>query len=163
MDRASRHIHILSREVTDDLRSAAWLESELHADLDLHWRHQMADICEKGNMDRVWRVLGIGVAEIRMALLPTLSNPSRVIDSNHLTGPKEWRFDFSRPISSSLRLYIKEKIHEYLVALVMADRTMVIIPSAASVWRLRAEEALSALAESAASTTTFARRPLTPF
>lgn len=158
-----RHLHILSREVIDDIRSAAWLESELHPELDLHRRHEMADICERGNVERVWRVLGLSMAEARMALSPLLADPRKVLEENILQDPKEWRVDFREPLSSTLRLYIREKIHEFLMARTMADRCAVIIPRAAPVWADRAEGALSSLAEAATSLPAFARRPLSPF
>ena len=63
---------ILSSEVIADLRSAAWLEQELHPELDRHRRHQMADICESDNMDAVWRILAVGIAELRFILLRIL-------------------------------------------------------------------------------------------
>ena len=46
---------IKSGEVLTDIGSAGWLEQELHPELDRHRRHQMADICEPDNAERVWR------------------------------------------------------------------------------------------------------------
>lgn len=157
------HLHILSREVIDDVRSAAWLESQLHPELDLHRQHEMADICEPGNIERVWRVLGLSMAEARMALTPLLADPRMIPEDNILQNPPEWRLDLRQPLSSTSRLYLREKVHELLVARVMSDRTGVIIPQATPIWSTRAETALSSLAEASSSLPGFARRPLTPF
>ena len=136
---------INSREVLDDIRSAAWLESELHPELDRHRRHEMADICEKDNVERVWRVLGIAIAEIRLALQKILSPQCRISLANDLERPESWQFSFSFPLPSSSISYIREKIHEYLVAAVMGDRTAVIIPTAAKIWQERASDAIASL------------------
>lgn len=136
---------IKSSEVLGDIRSAAWLESELHPELDRHRRHEIADICEKDNIEWVWRVLGIAVAEIRLALQKILSPQSQISLANDIDRPASWQFSFLFPLPSSSLSYIKEKIHEYLVAAVMADRTAVIIPTAAKIWQERASEAIASI------------------
>lgn len=157
---------IIAEEVLADIRSAAWLESELHSEIDRHGRHEMADICEKGNIERVWRVLGISVAEVRVALQKILCQEKQISRVNVLEEPESWNFTFLYRLSNYSISYIKEKTHEYLVSSVMADRTSVIIPTAADVWRFRAETALSAL-RTMASTKQMpcsrVRRPLSPF
>ncbi len=156
---------ILLSEVLADIKSAAWLESELHSDLDRHRRHQMADICEEGNIERVWRVLGVSVAEIRFALQKILSSQKHMSPVNDLEHPEYWRFRFLYRLPKSTVSFIKEKIHEYLVASVMADRTAVIIPEAAGVWNLRVSAALEALQGAAAASRrdiSPVRRPLWP-
>ncbi len=136
---------IKSKEVLDDIRSAAWLESELHPELDRHRRHEMADICEKDNIERVWRVLGIAIAEIRLALQKILSPQSQISLVNDLERPEGWEFSFLFQLPSSSTSYLREKIHEYLVAAVMADCTAVIIPTAAKIWQERASDAIASL------------------
>lgn len=136
---------IKSDEVMADLRSAAWLEQELHPELDRHRRHQMADICEKDNVERVWRVLGLSVAELRLALLRILQPQKGIRTVNELDRPDEWIFSFLFKLPSDNVAYIREKIHEYLVAAVMADRAAVIIPQCAGIWRERASTALAEL------------------
>ncbi len=158
-------MEILSNEVLDDLRSAAWLESELHSELDCHRRHEMADICEAGNIERVWRVLGIAEAEIRLALHRILHESGTVEPDNSLGRPDSWHFDFHTELAPSLLSFLREKIHEYLVARVMADRVGVIIPMSAAIWDDRCKEALIALNQAAAGAQLSAgrvRRPLWP-
>lgn len=159
----SASITFLADEVIADVRSAAWLESELHQDLDRHRRHQMADICEEGNIERVRRVLSVAVAEARMALAPALHPPGVAIDVNILQFRQRWIFRLMYSPDAATLIFIREKIHEFLVAAVMADRTDVIIPSASSLWRERKACALEALAEAAASIPSCGRRPLSPF
>ena len=156
---------IKSEELLADIRSAAWLEQELHPELDRHRRHQMADICEEGSVERVWRVLGVSEAEIRYALLAVLRPRDGFIPVNQLERPECLSFSFLADLSADTLSLLKEKIHEYLVASVMADRTAVIIPGAATVWQTRAAEALAALREAAASSACRlrpVRRPLWP-
>ena len=157
-------IRILSEEVLADLRSAAWLESELHPELDLHRRHEMADICEGSNIDRVWRVLGLSVAEIRSHLAEILKDGHRHYLDNELKSIPVYLFHFSRKLPSDVALLLKEKIHDYLVARVMHDRASVIIPGCAGIWRERSEASLVAIdgcCRGVAAGFT-ARRPLWP-
>ncbi len=159
-------LEIIAEEVMADLRSAGWLEQELHPELDRHRRHQMADICESGNVERVWRVLGLGIAEIRFALLKILVTDGRLLAVNELERPERWEFSFSVELAAETMSFLKEKIHEYLVAAVMADRVAVIIPGAAAVWQQRASETLASLRDAAVSAACRqrpARRPLWPF
>ncbi len=161
----SSHLTLYSSEILADLRSAAYLESELHPELNRHRRHEMADICEADNIERVWRILGIAEAQVRMALIRILQPQENILPYNTLRQPKGWRFHFLFPVSKTIIAYLREKIHEYMVAAVMADRTETIIPSAAPTWNERRESALAALRSLAATTrppSPPVRRPLWP-
>lgn len=156
---------ILSTEVLDDVRGAAWLEAELHPELDRHRRHEMADICEPGNIERVWRVLAMADAQVRIALIRILTGQNDMLLVNDLQQPPAWHYRFLFPIPTNVMSFLREKIHEYMVAAVMADRTDVIIPSAASIWRSRLEDALAQLQNLGATTRPpygRVRRPLWP-
>lgn len=157
-------IKILSREVLADVRSAAWLEQELHPELDRHRRHQMADICEEqGGLDRVRRVLGTAMAETRLALRGILLPDRSARSSDILEESPCFAFRLAHHLHPDLIVYIREKIHEYAVARVMADRCADIIPECARVWRERADTALSQLGEAAATRTLRpGTRPLCP-
>lgn len=149
---------IKSVEVMADVRSAAWLEQELQPQLERHRRHQMADICERDNVEGVWRILGVAVAEVRLALLRLLTPQEDTWLSNDLERPGSWTFGFRFALAPDVMEFLKQKIHEYLVAAVMADRTAVIIPSASAVWQTRAVTALADLRGTAAT----ARPPYAP-
>lgn len=161
---APSQIRIVSREVLDDIRSAAWLESETHPSANLHQRHETADICEPDNVERVWRVLGICVAEIRMALRAILTPDSAAWHQNDLLRPDHWDFLFTSTLPPHTANFLKEKIHEYLLARVLADRLEVFIPEAASAWRIRASDALATVTATASTASSLrpARRPLWP-
>lgn len=158
------NIRISSREVIDDIRSAAWLESETNPDADIHSRHEMADICEKDNIERVWRILGICVAEIRMALRAILIPDPQEWLRNDLERPEHWDFIFQNRLPPHTANFLKEKIHEYLVARVISDRLAVLIPDAADFWLSSASDILSTISSTSNSATTLrpVRRPLWP-
>lgn len=159
-------LSILSDEILADIRSAGWLEGELHPELDRHRRHEMADICEPDNVERVWRVLALCEAQVRLALTRILCAPKRTQEVNLLLRPTKWNFRFRFAISTAIGGFLREKIHEYMVAAVMADRAATIIPDAAATWQERRDAALGALQNLAATTrlpTGRARRPLFPF
>lgn len=150
--RKQAEIIIISREVLDDIKSAAWLESELHPEIDLHRRHEMADICEPGNIEKVWRILGVCEAEARMALRRILLSRERHRHQNDLVNPASRLFVIKDPAAANAVAFLKEKIHEYFVASVMADRSAVIIPEALRPWDERKKEAMTALSTFAATT-----------
>lgn len=143
--REAARMRILSCEVLADIRSAAWLESETHPECNLHQRHEMADICEKDNIERVWRVLGVCVAEIRMALKEILEPEIACEVHDLLERPSEWLFSFRRRLSAATAQLLKEKTHEFLVSRVMADRLGVLIPVSAQCWAERGADALLAI------------------
>lgn len=156
---------ILSNEIMADIKSAAWLEAELHPHLDLHRRHEMADICEKGSVERIWRVCALAVAEVGEALRRLLRPPAAEPGSNILEYPPDWTFSFRLPLEKYLLSFLNEKIHEYIVARVMFDRTRTIIPDAAPAWKERADSALEcirAAAYGALRRGATARRPMWP-
>ena len=156
---------IIANEVLSDIRSAAWLESELHQDLDRHRRHQMADICEEGNIERVRRILGVSEAEIRLTLQNILVPDRHSSHTNVLEQPDFLTFRFLFPLRESSLTFLKEKIHDYMVAAVMADRSAVIIPECAAIWQERADAALASILQFAATTRQPChpvRRPLWP-
>lgn len=157
-------IYIRSREVCDDIRSAAWLESEIHRESNLHQRHEMADICEKDNVERVWRVLALSMAEITHSLKGVLTADDKPELDNSLEHPSSWILTFRNRLDPHVAGLLKEKIHEYLVARVMADRLDVLIPAAACGWKGRADDILCSITVLAQTEATFAPvvRPLWP-
>lgn len=158
-------ITILSSEVMADLRSASWLVSEINDPTNRHIRHEMADICEKDNIDAVWRVLGTAVTEVRVEMIRILEPQKWITLANELQTPESWEFSFKIRIPDSKETYLREKIHEYLVARVMADRTAAIIPAAMAYWTERREEAIAGIRLTSAGciNTGKARRLLWPF
>lgn len=157
-------ITILSSEIFADLRSAGWLESEINPDSNLHRRHEAADICERDNIDRIWRILGTGVALVRLTLRTMTIHVPATDCQNELLRPEKWEFFFRHLLSAATIEFIKEKIHEYLVASVLAERLKVLIPSAASAWIDSEKKALADL-DTVAATYGInhpVRRPLCP-
>lgn len=153
---------IESGEVIDDLRSAGWLESELHPELNRHRRHQMADICERGNIECVWRTAGVAIAQVRQTLAKILKDEDGGPYVNEINRVDAWHFQFRQPMTAATMEYMKEKIHEYVVAMVMGERVEIIIPESAGIWRQRAEEALAMLRNVANMCHLPCRRPMWP-
>lgn len=162
---ATTTITILSREVLDDIRSAAWLESETHPDSNLHQRHEMADICEKDNIERVWRLLGVCDSEVRLTLRKMLKLRDDKIQQNDLDSPDRWVYEFRSSLLPNVGAYLKDKIHEFMVASVMSDRMKVLLPEAFNSWTTRRKEAVDEIFGMAGIPTEYkpVRRPLLPF
>ena len=164
MVEAMTRITILSSEVLADIRSAGWLESDLNSDAGLHRRHQAADICEGDLIDRVWRVLGLCVAHVRMSLRRVLAVEGGGDVSDCLECPERWEFCFRVVPGEQVLALMKEKIHAYMVAMVMADRLGVIMPGTAGPWHKASADAMADLERLAgmSGVAERARRPLWP-
>lgn len=156
---------IKAKEVMADIRSAAWMESEVHPELNRHRRHEMADICEEDNIATVWRDAGLAVAQVRYVLHRILALEMATEAINVIERPEVWNFRFLFPLPHTTLEYLKEKIHEYIVATVMAERAEVIIPECAPIWKLRAKDTylqLRSMASISPLPQSRVRRPLWP-
>lgn len=172
------NMKLLTSEILADIKAAAFLESELHPELDLHRRHEMADICEAPNVERVWRLIALHASEVRV-LLMRLSRPGGhdhrpckkpgaerfPAQDNILETPGILRFQVPWHIADDVKSFLKEKAHDYILSRVMADRCAVIIPTAAPHWRARGDDAMEALRKASAAASQGlrpVRRPLPP-
>lgn len=113
---------------------------------DEHAKHQVMDIVEDGNVDRVTRVLNLVMSEVREALYPYTRTDVEDGDSREdtLTEVAEYTVSMLVPdaFSSTTQTYLENLIHELLVDRVMADWCSITYPEKEATWRLKAEEAL---------------------
>ncbi len=117
----------------------------MHAD-DEHDRHQVMDIVEDGNVDRVTRILNLAMSEIREALYPYTKEEAQNGDSrvDTLSEVEEYTISMFVPdgFSSTTQTYLENLIHELLVDRVMADWCSITYPEKEGVWRMKADETL---------------------
>lgn len=141
--------------------------------IEAHALHQVRDICQEGNLDRVARVLGLAYSNVLVALLPLIS-PSKIDMGRDLSaGTHDYEINFRKDpdfhflLTKEKQLKIKETVHEYMVCLVLADWLGVVLPPAADVWKYRAQGAFDSLKEIVAalgsSFSASFRRTISPF
>lgn len=119
---------------------------------DKHSLHQVRDVCQEGNIDRVSRILGLAYSHVLAVLSPVLHPDCRLDpDKDYSAEPHDYKFIFSGnselryALSAEIKLCIKETVHEYMVCLVLADWLGITLPEAADVWKFRVEKAMESL------------------
>lgn len=118
-------LSFLRPELLYDIRNLAFVESDVMPADDEHDRHQVADICEDGNVDRVTRVMDLAVAKCREMLYPY---SKREVDdgeerNNTLREQVEYSIELLLPASFSKSTldYLHKMLHEYIVYCVLFD------------------------------------------
>lgn len=124
-----------------------------------HKLHQVADICESGNIDRVARILGLAYAKVQSVLSPVLNIREVRHDYDFSVIPRNYVFHLRDKILSYDRiLKIKETAYEYMVCMVLKDWLQITLPTVSGVWQDRAERCLEALEGMAGVTVNVVRR-----
>jgi hypothetical protein len=160
---------ILKREeLLYDIRNCAYVEGDvMKEEPDGHQRHQVQDIGEDGNIDRVTRMMDLAHAECVEALFPYTKH--EVADGTmqcdaltettwyevHMLLPDE----YSQTTVSLLRHYI----HEYIVDRVLEDWLSITDPRASANWKGKAEEMMELMKSAVNLRTGRVRRTMTPF
>lgn len=122
---------------------------------DSHKLHQIFDVCEKGNIDRVDHILRLSFAEVRAMLRGILAREKE-------REPDEMRLPLKSGLDMECVEVIDESVRGYLVARVLADWLSITLPEAADVWRDKAAESALAIKGKARSSRGAVRR-LSPF
>ena len=111
-----------------------------------HRLHQTYDICEEGNVERVDSVLQRGFAEVRLLFGPVLEPLRGVGRATGCAPADSFRLLFRRgSVGTAMALAIKERVHEYLVTLALADWLLITLPEAAPAWKERSSECMAQL------------------
>lgn len=135
-------------ELLYDIKNYAYVESDIMTDerqgsVISHAQHQLADIGEEGNVNRVSRILSLVHAEVIEMLYPyTKREPIEGELDNILVVPSEYTILMRVPktMSRTTTRLLEKLIHEYMVYRVMSDWLSITNKDAAVGWRERAEE-----------------------
>ena len=120
-------------------------------DSEKHSLHQLRDVCEEGNIDRVARVLGLAYADILAVLMPVITSPEFDINRDSSASPHDYIFcfredePFGRILTKEVILKIKETAREYMVCMVLSDWLGITLPDKAEPWKIRSRDALESL------------------
>lgn len=132
-------------ELLYDIKNCAYVEGHVWEDAPLHARHELQDIGEDGNVDRVNRVLAAAHAEVADLLLPYAEElcESGTEIGNAPEMPEVYEINMTVPqgmSATTLRL-LSKTIHEYMVSRVLSDWLGMTHPEAAMKWERKALEA----------------------
>lgn len=174
-------------ELLYDIRNNAYVEGDVMQAKTEHDRHQVQDIGEDGNIDRVTRLLDLAHAECEEALFPytkeNVEQETEMDDTPTFVEPVEETpaEEFTNEIPDAkptgdyvIRLLVPDEyskttvrlivryIHEYMVCRVLADWLSITNPPAAANWKAKQDEALEGMKEAVNFRTGRVRRTQTP-
>lgn len=175
-------------ELLYDIRNNAYVEGDVMQAKTEHDRHQVQDIGEDGNIDRVTRLLDLAHAECEEALFPytkeNVEQETEMDDTPTFVEPVEETpaEEFTNEIPDAkptgdyvIRLLVPDEyskttvrlivryIHEYMVCRVLADWLSITNPPAAANWKAKQDEALEGMKEAVNFRTGRVLRTQTPF
>lgn len=156
------------QELIYDAANYSFVEGDIMKADDEHARHQVSDIAQKGNIDRVTRVLNLAHAECVEMLFPYTHE--EIADKQDalndvLTSPEEYNIVLHLPYTFSFTTVklLQNLIHEYLVCRVLADWMSITNPSSEANWERKFESLQSKIRTSLVSRTGMVKRKLKPF
>lgn len=155
-------------ELLYDAANYSFVEGDIMKADDEHARHQVFDITQEGNIDRVTRVLNLAHAECVEMLYPytkeEVPDEQAALD-DVLTTPEAYVIVLNLPIGFSMTTVqlLKHLIHEYLVCRVLADWMSITNPSSQTNWEEKFSELKTKIQTSLVSRTGKIRRKCKPF
>ena len=135
-------LRFLRDKLLYDIKNYAYVESDVIGEESQHAKHVLADIGEKGNIDRVSRILGVVHTAVIEMLYPYTKESSieEEIDDK-IQEPEEYVVEMRVPESMSRTTlhHLSRLIHEFMVYCVLADWIGITNVRAAEKWSAKAE------------------------
>jgi hypothetical protein len=114
------------------------VEADVMKTDDDHQRHQVFDVTQEGNVERVTRVLDLTFAEINELCYPftKMNIDDGASDSDFYNEAYAYNIDMRLPdgFSETTFKLLKEYVHEMLVSRVLADWFSITYPEKSAVW-----------------------------
>lgn len=160
-------LRFLRSQLLYDAANYAFVAGDVMKAEDEHGRHQVVDMVEDGNVDRVTRVLNLAVAECREILYPYTKVEVEGEESRNdvLAEVPEYVIRMLVPddFSKTTVTFLEQLIHELLVDRIMADWMSLTKPEDKAVWEEKAEAVIGKINSCKNYRTGKVRRPLHPF
>lgn len=155
-------------ELLYDVANYSFVEGDIMKTDDEHARHQVFDITQNGNVDRVTRVLNLAHAECVEMLFPYTKQelPDRQDSLNDkLIAPEEYHIVMNLPNGFSFTTVklLQSMLHEYLVCRVLSDWMSITNPSSQANWEAKFRELKTKIQTSLVSRAGKIRRKCKPF
>ena len=155
-------------ELIYDASNYSFVEADIMPEGDECRRHQVFDIGQTGNVDRVTRVLNTAHAECVEMLYPytkeEIPDGQEALD-DVLKEPETYEIKLTLPETFSLTTIrlLEELIHEYLVCGVLADWMSITNPESEANWQRKFTTLREKIRTALVSRTKRIRRKLSPF
>ncbi|MBR6630498.1 MAG: hypothetical protein IKK89_00965 [Alistipes sp.] len=122
-----------------DIENYAFVEGDVMRTDNEHAKHQVFDIAQDGNIDRVNRILDLAHAECVEMMYPYTKEPcdNEEVQDNSLSVKEQYQISMLVPddFSKSTVSLITKLVHEYMVCRVLADWMSITNPSSQSNWQ----------------------------
>lgn len=155
-------------ELLYDTENYSYVEADIMKADNEHVQHQVFDIGQEGNIDRVTRILNLAHSECVEMLYPYTKE--EVPDEQDplddiLIAPEEYVIELSLPEDFSITTVrlLKHLIHEYLVYRVLADWMSITNPGSQKNWEEKLASVKSRVQTALMSRRGRLRRKLKPF
>ncbi len=155
-------------ELLYDVRNYSFVEGDIMEAKDEHARHQVMDVGENGNVDRVTRILNLAHAECVEALYP-YTKIEATGDEEDMTdvleAPEDYRIELKLPDGFSVTTLslLEHLVHEYMVCRAVGDWMSITNPSSQRNWDEKKEALRLKIQTAIVSRTGKIRRTLKPF
>lgn len=127
-----------------DIKNYAYVESHVMPPDTEHAKHMVADVGEEGNVDRMTRVMDLGVSMCRELLYPWAKKDivNTELDDT-LKERQQYVIVMNVPttMSQTTLTLVEKLIHEYLVCRGVADWLSITNPAKSETWLAKAAEA----------------------
>jgi len=154
-------------ELLYDCKNYAYIEGDVKKVQDEHERHQVIDIGEEGNVDRVTRVLNLSFAQCVELCYPYSKETvdEETVGDDVLTEPVAYVMKLLVPddFSKTTVELLKHLIHELMIYKVMADWMSITNPESTAAWKEKAEAIEQEIRTNLNSRVGRVRRTQTPF
>lgn len=154
-------------ELLHDIAQVAFVEGDVMQVKEEHDRHQVMDVVQDGNVERVTRMLDVAFALCVEMCYPYSKVP--VADKASLDDEYKERQTYVLPLwveedfSHTTIVVLLRVIHEFLVARVLYDWLSITKPDAAEKWKIKADECEQLVKSNLNYRIGRVRRPLTPW
>lgn len=156
------------KELLYDIENYSFVEGDIMKTDNEHAQHQVFDVGQEGNVDRVTRVLNLAHSECVEMLYPytkeDILDGGGALDDT-LKEPEVYDIILSLPngFSMSTVRLLKDLIHEYLVCRAVADWMSITNPGSQENWEVKLESLKRKMQTSLMSRCGKIRRKLKPF
>lgn len=155
-----------TNELLYDIANYSYVEGDIMSEDNIHAQHHTQDIIAEGNIDRVYRVLGLSHAEVTEMLYPyskSLELSSKLDNIETQPGEYEIVLKLTEGFSETTLQLLRHLIHEYMVSAVLADWLSITNPNSAPNWEAKKEALKHRIKTCLTNRTTKLRRKLSPF
>lgn len=162
-------LRFLRSELLYDINNVAYVLGDVKPDDEQHSKHQLQDITQSGNIDRVTRIMDIAIAECVEILYPYTKADvaDTVVIDDKLKETQCYDINMTLPdnFSKTTQVLLVRYIHEFVVARVLMDWLLIVAPANNDYenWSAKCMSAKESIEKMMNRRTGRARRPTRPF